>query len=132
MGVEDYLLASTLNGVLAQRLVRRLCESCKTCTPILPELLHQLDGEVLTESWRASGCNACNGRGSSGRIAVSELLMIDDVLREAMLGQPTSTAVHSVALKNGMKPIHTAGLDLVREGTCSLEDVLRVTIMGSQ
>lgn len=125
MGVEDYLLASTLNGVLAQRLVRKLCPACKTPHPVLPELT---DGKIDT-AYRTPGCTSCKGRGSQGRSAVLELLAIDDNLRSLILQRADAHNIAQAAQADGMQSMRDNGLDKVAAGICALDDVIRVTAM---
>ena len=131
MGVEDYLLASTLNGVLAQRLVRCLCPECRTAQPVLPELLAHL-GEQAPEharSFQADGCDACNGRGVRGRSALVELLTMDDRTRTLVLARADATRLQAEAVSAGMKTMRAHGIDKALAGDCTLQEVMRVTTM---
>ena len=131
MGVEDYLLASTLNGVLAQRLVRCLCPECRTAQPVLPELLAHL-GEQAPEnarSFQADGCDACNGRGVRGRSALVELLTMDDRTRSLVLARADATRLQAEAVSAGMKTMRAHGIDKALAGDCTLQEVMRVTTM---
>jgi general secretion pathway protein E len=113
MGVEPYLLSSSLLGVLAQRLVRKLCTVCR----------HQ-DAEGL---WHPVGCPACSGTGYKGRTGVYELMVLDDRLRSLIHNRAAESQIFVAAEKAGLKSMREDGQRLVDEGITSLEEVLRVT-----
>ena len=132
MGVEDYLLTSTVTGVLAQRLVRRLCPACREPHDVLPELAAQLRLERAADGrpprfYRPSGCELCNGTGYSGRVAVMELLTMSDALRRLILKHAESNELHRVALQEGMRSMYEDGIAKARAGITSIEEVFRVT-----
>lgn len=129
MGVEDYLLASTLNGVLAQRLVRRLCPLCRTEQAVLPDLLAHLGDGAVGDArfFSVNGCDACNGRGIRGRSALVELLTMDDRLRSRVLARADATALQVEAIEAGMKTMRMHGIEKAMAGECTLEEVMRVT-----
>jgi general secretion pathway protein E len=136
MGVEDYLLTSTLTGVAGQRLVRRLCRSCAVEERALPELVAQLgldrladagaDGEAVM-LWRAVGCAACHGTGYLGRTSVVETLLVDDEVRRLILRRAEATELKRAALAGGMASMYEDGLRKVLAGVTTVEEVLRVT-----
>jgi len=132
MGVEDYLLASTLTGVLAQRLVRRLCTHCAAPAPASPLLLEKLGGSRRDVGGlrRKVGCPACRNTGYQGRTTISELLVMGDAIRERMLKSATESAINAAALEGGMVPMFDDGLAKALEGETSIDEVLRVTRMG--
>ncbi len=130
MGVEPFLLASALVGVLSQRLVRLLCTECRE--PVEPdgELLARLrlTPEMLGGAtvYTARGCHRCQFMGYRGRSAIMELMEVDDAVRHAIMHhQPTATLRES-AIRNGMVPLYQDALRLVKAGKTSLEEVLRV------
>jgi general secretion pathway protein E len=132
MGVEDYLLTSTLTGVAAQRLVRRLCEDCRTQERALPELVEQLGldryspgGECVL--WRAVGCKQCNGTGYRGRTGVIETLVVDDEIRRLILRRAESKELQQAALSAGMMNMYEDGIRKALAGVTTIEEVLRVT-----
>ncbi len=132
MGVEDYLLTSTLTGVAAQRLVRRLCEDCRVQERALPELVEQLGlerygsgGESML--WRAVGCERCNGTGYRGRTGVMETLVVDDEVRRLILRRAESKELQRAALSAGMVSMYDDGIRKALEGVTTIEEVLRVT-----
>jgi general secretion pathway protein E len=129
MGVEDYLVTSTITGVLAQRLVRKLCDVCREPYVALPELVAQLrlsaSGDVVLH--RPRGCDACRGTGYSGRIAVMEFLVVSDTIRRLVLRHAESGEIHRAAAGEGLHSMYEDGLTKALLGITSLEEVLRVT-----
>lgn len=127
MGVPPYLLAATLQGVMAQRLVRRVCERCGTWqTPLANEQALFAPGEAPGAVHRAAGCAACAGTGYRGRVAIAELLILDEPLREALThGAPVST-LRELARANGAASLLDDGRRAVREGVTTAAEVSRV------
>jgi type IV pilus assembly protein PilB len=130
MGVEPFLLASALVGVLSQRLVRLLCAECKQPAEPDEELLARLrlTPQMLqgTTVYAARGCHRCQFTGYRGRSAIMELMEVDDAIRHGIMHhQPTAT-LREAAMHNGMAPLYQDALRLVRAGKTSLEEVLRV------
>jgi general secretion pathway protein E len=129
MGVEDYLVTSTITGVLAQRLVRKLCQACREPYVALPELVAQLrlsaNGDVVLH--RPRGCDACRGTGYTGRIAVMEFLVISDTIRRLVLRHAESGEIHRAGAAEGLHSMYEDGLTKALLGITSLEEVLRVT-----
>jgi general secretion pathway protein E len=126
MGVEPFLLTSTVRGILAQRLVRLLCPDCKEPYAPSAALAAELPAGTKTLH-RAKGCPACNHSGYRGRAAVAELLVIDDDLRGRVLAREDAGALHAAAAARGMRPLRDDGLRLAASGATSIEEVLRVT-----
>ena len=129
MGVEDYLMTSTLNAIVAQRLVRRLCQDCcKPYTP-LPELLAQLGlaGRDGVTFWRPGGCSKCNDTGYFGRISINEVLVMSDQVRRQILHHAEATELQRAALATGMRPMFHDGVGKAAAGITTIEEVLRVT-----
>ncbi len=132
MGVEDYLLTSTLNGVSAQRLVRTLCTACRARERALPELVAQLGLERFSEGpevelWRAVGCAACNGTGYRGRTSLVETLVVDDELRRLVLRRAEAKELQRAALAGGMSSMYEDGMMKALAGETTVAEVLRVT-----
>ena len=119
MGVEDYLLAATLKGVLAQRLVRMLCPDCKT--PLAEGGLKQ---EHLYQS---RGCGKCNGIGYRGRTGIYELLAVNPMIEEQIIKQSNASALRAVASKCGFKTLLADGKEKVSRGITTRQELLRVT-----
>jgi len=127
MGVEPYLLASTLNGALAQRLVRRLCPECRA--PYEPDAAERtiFGRDVPERLYRAVGCGACNFTGFRGRTGIYELMTADDDLRKLVHDNAAERELRAHAVRGGMIRLREDGLRWVREGATSLDEVLRVT-----
>ncbi|MEM7023312.1 MAG: type II secretion system ATPase GspE [Pseudomonadota bacterium] len=128
MGVEDYLIPSTLNAIVAQRLVRQLCVQCREAYTPLPELLAQLGiQDQSPQFWRPRGCEACNQTGYSGRISINETLIMTDMIRRQILKHAESTELQRTAVGAGMRPMLQDGILKVTTGMTSVEEVMRVT-----
>ncbi|WP_374664900.1 GspE/PulE family protein [Ramlibacter sp.] len=134
MGVESYLITSSVNGVLSQRLVRTLCPKCRV--PEVPSAaLRERSGLArwLPEGqpmYVARGCPHCRDTGYLGRTGIHELLVLDDALRRAILGGADATQLHALGVQAGMRTLHEDGLRKVAHGVTSLEELLRVTQDG--
>jgi general secretion pathway protein E len=128
MGVEDYLVASTVTGVLAQRLVRTLCESCKQPADALPSpALSSTTPSLPSQTvFRAVGCPSCGGTGYRGRSVISELLVLNEPLRRAILKHEDAGHLRAIAIESGMEPLYDNGLKRVGEGRTTFEEVARV------
>jgi general secretion pathway protein E len=132
MGVEDYLLTSTVNGILGQRLVRRLCHHCREPYTPLPEILPELKrvrgvDTVGLRLYRAQGCEACGGTGYLGRLVIAEVLLMSDPLRQAVLRHDTATEVQRIAREEGMETMYEDGIRKAVAGLTTMEEVIRVT-----
>ncbi|HEY5626522.1 MAG TPA: ATPase, T2SS/T4P/T4SS family, partial [Nitrospira sp.] len=132
MGVEDFLLTSTVNGVLAQRLVRVLCEQCKESYQVGPELAEDLGLARISDDrdltlYRPVGCDACEATGYRGRTCIVELLIMTDDVRRTILDHGDATAIHASAFTRGTKTMHEDGLGKALAGITSVEEVERVT-----
>jgi general secretion pathway protein E len=131
MGVESYLITSSVNGVLAQRLVRTLCPHCKTSDQPSGELLARTGlGRFLDEGkpiYQAVGCGQCRNTGYQGRTGIHELLVLDEPLRRAVIDGKDATILHGLAAKSGMLSLYEDGLRKVAAGVTSLDELLRVT-----
>lgn len=131
MGVERYLITSTVTGVLAQRLVRTLCNFCKEPVELSPQVWLQsgLSRFSATQKtvYRAVGCPKCNGLGYQGRAAIHELLIMDSVLYQAILEGVDASNLHQIARDQGMLTLYEDGLRHVLDGLTTLDEILRVT-----
>jgi len=128
LGVAAYLVASTVDAVLAQRLVRRICSSCRTEAPPDRGVSRRVDLQALgiDRHWRGAGCDACRGTGFRGRTGIYELLVMDAELREEVQQRRGSEELRAMAMKKGMRTLFEDGARLVREGVTTMEEVLRV------
>jgi len=128
MGVEPYLVASTVEGVMAQRLVRRLCSHCReSYRPNPDELPKDFPNRDVQELFRAVGCRECSETGYAGRIGAYELLISDDTIREMCGERVSSTRIRQYGIEHGMITLRQCGWLHAMNGTTSIEDVLRIT-----
>ncbi len=130
MGVEDYLVTSTVNGVLAQRLVRKLCPHCREPYRVLPALASEIGLDTMGDDemlYRAKGCEQCQGSGYFGRVAVLEFLPLTDALRLLVHERATAQKIQQAATEAGMVSMYHDGLRKAQQGVTSLEEVIRVT-----
>jgi general secretion pathway protein E len=126
MGVPSFLLSSALEGVLSQRLVRRLCDKCKAPTTVRAELLVGAEESTRNrQTYRAAGCPSCHGTGYSGRIAICELMIPTDELRRLMVQNESSHAIHEAAIAAGMRSLWNDGIDKVLSGQTTIDEVLQ-------
>ena len=132
MGIEDYLVTSTLSAVIGQRLARKLCLDCRELYAALPELVRQLrladdgaDDSVML--YRPRGCAQCNGTGYLGRVAVAELLVMSDAISRLVLRHAEAREIQREAVAAGMRTMYQDGLLKAKSGVTSLEEVLRIT-----
>jgi len=135
MGIEDYLLTSTVIGILAQRLVRRLCPHCKEPYHALPEVVRELGlarfaGEREVTLHHARGCAQCSQTGYSGRFCILEMLPMTDPLRSLVMRHATSSELKAEAQREGMLTMYDDGLRKALAGQTTVEEVLRVTREG--
>ena len=125
MGLEDYLLTATLNGIMAQRLIRRLCPNCKRPHKVEPELAarYGLTGEETI--YEPAGCPNCRGTGFAGRVAVAELIVPDETTHRLILSRASHGEIEKAACAAGMKTMYQNGLQQVLAGVTSLGEILR-------
>jgi type II secretion system protein E len=126
MGVENYLVSSTLIGVMAQRLVRKICPECKEEYPVPSDVKAEL-GARLKSIWRGRGCEKCMKTGYRGRLAAFEVLLIDDEIRDLIMAKATAREIAVKAVKQGMRTLREDGLRKVEQGITTVEEVFRVT-----
>ncbi|MBL8810509.1 MAG: type II/IV secretion system protein [Planctomycetaceae bacterium] len=128
MGVEPYLVASTVEGILAQRLVRRLCPHCKVATPLSKmDLPADIPSDQTDVVYEPKGCRECRDTGYAGRIGVFELLRTDPVIQRMCVEQKSSTDIRDYALKAGMTTLRSSGWEQVIAGVTSVDEVVRIT-----
>jgi type IV pilus assembly protein PilB len=131
MGIEPFLVSSSVLLVCAQRLLRKVCPHCKEAFVVPPELrqrLHLSQDDVASVAfYRGRGCGRCKNTGFLGRMAILEVLSVTDALREQILHDASATLIRDLALREGMKALHDVGMDKARAGLTSLDEVLRVT-----
>lgn len=132
LGVEGYLIGASLNAILAQRLCRRICAKCKEVyepTRGIRTMVQQM-GLEINHFYRGAGCARCRNTGYSGRIAIHELLVLDDAMRETINSNATLQSITDHARRSGMIPLRYDGLRKVKEGLTTIEEVLKSSDEG--
>lgn len=134
LGVEPYLVSSSVVGVMAQRLVRRICEKCKTPRPDLRNKLLELGDLPANEStpWVGEGCKECRNTGYRGRVGIFELMEINDPVRDLIQNRSSASAIRSVACQHGMRLLRQDGLNKVLSGQTTIEEVVRVSMESTE
>jgi len=132
MGVDDFLLASTVTGILAQRLMRRLCDHCKQAYEPPQELIEELALEALIEReggrfYAAKGCEHCGGTGYKGRVAMLEFLSVSETIKKQVMAKSGAVEINKSALAEGMTSMLSDGLQKAARGLTTLEEVVRLT-----
>jgi general secretion pathway protein E/type IV pilus assembly protein PilB len=131
MGVEPFLVASSLEGIIAQRLVRRLCPACRKPVPLDETLATELqvspEARLNARIFEANGCEKCRNTGFRGRFGIFEVLAVNDTIEPLIVSRASTTALKQKALSQGMKTLREDGWAKVLEGTTTVEEVLRVT-----
>ena len=129
MGVEPFLISSSCAAVIAQRLVRKICDNCKAATEISAEVLKDFEvfkGKQIT-FYHGKGCKLCRGTGFRGRLGIFEMIVISDKIREMIISKTPSNLIKQQAVKEGMLPLRDDGLLKVMSGETTLDEVMRVT-----
>jgi len=133
LGVEPFLITATVEGIVAQRLVRRICASCKEDYTPTEEQLMEL--ELLPEDvrgkifYRGRGCDACNNTGYKGRLGIYEIMLFDDEIREMVMNHASTNLLRNAARKRGMRTLRQSGLIGIYEGLTTIEEVVKQTIV---
>lgn len=137
MGVEDFLLSSTLRGILAQRLVRMVCEKCCTHKTPSKTLLSRLDIDDVTIKklsekgvLEGKGCSACQGTGYKGRTTIYEILPMSATLQEAFLAGKSEAQLGQIAKRSGFKSLQQCGIDKVCDGITTIDEVIRASLVS--
>jgi len=132
MGVPPFLITATLEAVLAQRLVRRICKECREPTMPSTETLAQLnltpDDVIGKRFYRGRGCAACNNTGFKGRTGLFEFMPVSDQLRETINRGASTEKIRDVAMQSGMIPLRVSGLEKAFGGLTTIEEVIRETV----
>lgn len=137
MGIEPFLVASTVNIIIAQRLVRKIHPGCRASLEITPADLHGLASATLIQHffgkakklrvYKGGGCKLDHDTGYEGRVGIYEVMVINDELRSAIMAKKDAAQIRELAIKNGMRTMLEDGLDKVKQGITTIEEVLRVT-----
>src|SRR6185369_12793015 len=135
MGVQPFLITSTVEAILAQRLVRRVCVGCKEEVQPSAEVLVDLDlkPEQIKgkKFYRGKGCDICNRTGYKGRVGLFELLIMNDDLRDMIIQNASRDDLREAARGVGMVALRDAGMDAAYEGRTTLDEVVRETVMDA-
>ncbi|MEX2606588.1 MAG: type II secretion system protein GspE, partial [Kiritimatiellia bacterium] len=127
-----YLVSSCLEGVIAQRLVRRICPKCAESAPLDPPLIPELEAQFgtgldLSGIRTGTGCAECNYTGYHGRTALHEIMMVDDEIRAEIIASRPANIIREVATRNGLTSLRQKGWKRVLRGETTVDEVLRVT-----
>ena len=132
MGIEPFLISSSVIGVIAQRLVRVICEKCKEEYVPTEDILYglkikdRLNNESKIKLYRGKGCSFCKNTGYYGRTSIYELIVLDEEIRSLIVTKASSNVINNLAIKNGMKTLKDSGMEKVLQGITTIEEVLRV------
>jgi general secretion pathway protein E len=132
MGIEPYLVSSTVMGVLAQRLVRKICAQCKTEQPADPALLLELgvpaaERRQWKKLYKGAGCPVCKNTGYQGRVGIYELLLVGDAIKKVLLTSSEANVVREAAIAAGMVSMRRHGMQLVKAGITTPDEVIQAT-----
>ncbi len=135
MGIPEFLITATLQAILAQRLVRRICKECRTEIHPTEEQIAELgltqEDVVGKHFYQGAGCVACNNTGYKGRTAIHEFLTVNEEIRNIILRNGSVAEMREAAIRNGMTPLRDAGLAKIFEGTTTIEEVVRETVLDA-
>ncbi len=133
MGIEPFLVASSVNLIAAQRLVRRICANCKEAYEVPEQAMVDLGfstQEAKTiKPFRGRGCERCSGTGFKGRVALYEVMDVDEDVRELILSGGSANELRQQSLSNGMISLRASGLEKIRDGVTTIEEVMRETVL---
>ncbi len=133
MGIPTFLITATVESILAQRLVRRICTQCRDETEPTQDALSELsmtkDDIVGKQFFRGLGCDVCNNTGYKGRVGLFELMILNDRLREMIMSNSPDDALRESAKEFGMTPLRDAGMTCVHEGTTTIDEIVRETVL---
>jgi type IV pilus assembly protein PilB len=127
MGVESFLVTASVNMIVAQRLVRRVCDNCKHPLEPAQEMIVSLGLQEGTTFYRGEGCDRCLNSGYKGRVALYEIMHLSDVMRDRIIEGIPTTQLKRLAIEEGMVSLRLAGLQKVAEGVTTIDEVLSVT-----
>jgi type IV pilus assembly protein PilB len=132
MGLEPFLVVASVNTIVAQRLIRKICNFCKVEQSILPDRLEKvgLSKEIAasTKCYRGKGCDKCSNSGYKGRVAIYEVLDLSQTLKEMVLRGESIVEIKKQALNEGLKTLRMSALSKVQEGLTTLEEALSLTM----
>ncbi|HQI28333.1 MAG TPA: ATPase, T2SS/T4P/T4SS family [Sedimentisphaerales bacterium] len=133
LGVEPFLLTATIEGIVAQRLVRKICQGCKTAfEPSEAQLkdLHLTEEDIKGKKfYYGRGCSRCNGTGYKGRLGVFEIMVFNEEIRELIMNRASTNVLRMASLKAGMKPLRENGLAAIYDGLTTIDEIARETMI---
>jgi len=133
MGIEPFLVASSVEAIMAQRLIRTICPHCKVEQTVDRAYLQRIgfpEADIDTAKvWRGTGCEECRQLGYQGRKGIYELLLVTEALRPLIMNRAPATTIAARAMEAGMRTLRTDGWNKVKAGVTTIEEVLRVTQM---
>ena len=138
MGIEPFIIASSVNCIIAQRLVRQICQKCRVSKEISKKELSELslDSKTIKQLlgdkdtvriYYGKGCNVCHQTGYLGRIGIFEVMVLDQNIREAIISKQSSEIINNLAIKSGMQSMISDGIKKVLSGITTIEEILRAT-----
>jgi len=128
MGIEPFLVASSVLLIIAQRLARRICKDCKEPDPtVTPDMLRKIgmkDDEIaIAKPMKGKGCGTCNNKGYKGRVALYQVMFITPRIREAILRGASTDEIKQISVEEGTKTIRQSGLSKIAQGVTTIEEV---------
>ena len=133
LGVEPFLLTATIEGIIAQRLIRRICAGCKTAfeptEAQLMELMLAPEDVKGKKFYYGRGCDKCNGTGYKGRIGIFEIMLFNDEIRELIMNQASTGLLRAAAQKGGMSLLRDNGLSAIYDGITTIDEIVKETMM---
>jgi type IV pilus assembly protein PilB len=133
MGIPPFLITATLEAILAQRLVRRICSECRTefepSDELLLELQLPIDQARQYSFYYGKGCSRCNNTGYKGRVGIFELLIVNDEIRDMITSDASADDIRNFSRSQGMTTLREAGLKLIFDGLTTIDEVVRETVM---
>jgi type II secretory ATPase GspE/PulE/Tfp pilus assembly ATPase PilB-like protein len=130
IGVEPYLIGASVRAVLAQRLVRRICENCKTLVSTIPDNVARYlerHNDQIEQLYQGAGCDKCRQTGFKGRVGIYELMEVDDDLRDVIASNLPLNELRRVIRKKGMQTLRMDGLEKIAAGMTTIDELVRVT-----
>jgi type IV pilus assembly protein PilB len=136
LGLEPFLVTAALEGVVAQRLVRKICNNCKSEYHPTEEQLMELElrpeDVVGKKFFYGKGCDVCNNTGYKGRMGIYEIMLLDDEIRDMIIKHASTQVLRAEARKRGMRTLRHSGLLAIYDGITTIEEVVRETIMEEE
>jgi type IV pilus assembly protein PilB len=132
MGIEPFLITSSVILILAQRLIRKICSECREQIKVHPQLLIDLgvspDEAKNFNVFKGKGCTICSGTGYKGRVGLYEVMTMKEEVKELVLSRSSTSEIKKEAIRMGMKTLRQSGIHKVKEGLTTIEEVLRATM----